>query len=201
MSRYRVGLTGGIASGKSTVGKIFQTLGIDVIDTDTIAATLTQPNGEALEPLREALGDWAFTKDGIFDRASVRQRVFDQPDLRRRLESVLHPLIRQQLLVQMQQATSPYVIGIVPLIKDKATWKPFFHRLVAMDIDEAKQIARAEQRDKKQDVQKIMEAQITADERRKIADDIIYNNESHHHLKTSIDNLHLYYSKLASTLL
>lgn len=198
MSLYCVGLTGGLASGKSTAGKIFQSLGIVVVDTDTIAADLTAANGKALAPLRQALGDWAFTADGLFDRAAVRRHIFIEKSLRLRLEAVLHPMIRQQLLEQLQKADSCYVVGVVPLMQDKPTWKTFFHRILAIDIDEDKQIMRAKKRDKAQDAKNIIATQPTAAERCKIADDIIYNNGSVNNFSTAITDLHHRYIKLAT---
>lgn len=200
MNKLCIGLTGGVASGKTTAADFFKAWGVTVVDTDVIAHQITAPDGVAIAPLKEALGAWAFAPDGRFNRPAVRQRVFSDSDnyWREKLEAVLHPLIRGQLVTQLAAATSPYAIGVVPLLNDKKTWQAIFGRILVVDIKEPLQISRAHARDGTQDAKKIIAAQISAAQRRQMADDIITNNGSVADLKKAVARQHRQYLQLVA---
>ena len=190
MSRYWVGLTGGLASGKSTAAEHFRALDIVVVDADTLAAELTADGGAALPSLRAALGDWAFTEDGALDRAAVRRRVFTDENDYRRLEAVLHPMIRRQLKRRLQEAPSAYAVGVIPLLFERQGWREYFHRIATIDCEAAEQKRRAHRRDSEADASLILNRQWTSRDRRAFADDVIDNNGKKDALAATIAALH-----------
>lgn len=176
MGGYHVGLTGGLASGKSTVAHLFAACGADIIDADAVVAELTAAGTVALTQLQQAVGDWVLTEDGAYNRALVRQKIFDDPALRQQIEAVLHPLVRERIREHLQAAAGPYAIAVIPLLFESEGWADYFQRIIVVECLPELQIERAQRRDGLQDAHKIIAAQLPAQQRRLHADDIIENN-------------------------
>jgi dephospho-CoA kinase len=175
---YVVGLTGGIGSGKSAVGDLFAARGIAVIDTDAIAHELTAAGGGAMPAIRAGFGDGVATADGALDRAAMRAIVFADPAARKRLEAILHPLIRAESERRITAASSPYVILMVPLLVESGSYRERVQRVAVVDCREETQIARVMIRNglAREDVERIIAAQATRAERLAAADDVIDND-------------------------
>ena len=133
IGRPLVILTGGIATGKSSVAQRLRQHGIQVVDTDAIAHALTAPNGAALTELRKAFGDDVFEADGTLNRAALRDIVFNDPDQKIRLEQILHPMIRRQAIEALASATSPYVVADVPLFAETGFLREQADRVLVVD--------------------------------------------------------------------
>ncbi len=144
--RYTVGLTGGIGSGKSTIADRFAARGIAVVDADVAAHRLTVPGGIAIAPIRDAFGDHFIDASGALDRAAMRALVFGDPDARRKLEAILHPLIRAACDRERDEATSPYVLLVVPLLFEAGDRAAAVQRTLVVACDEDVQIARVMKR-------------------------------------------------------
>jgi dephospho-CoA kinase len=195
----RIGLTGGIGSGKSTVCRLFAALGIPIIDSDRIAHDLVAPGEEALEQLAAAFGPDILDGEGALDRAVLRERVFRDEAMRKRLEEILHPLIRIQLHNRLETLDAPYVIIAIPLLLEKG-WQAEVDRILVIDTDESTQIERTIRRDgvSREIVQRIMQAQVSRTERVEAAGDIIYNIGRKDALKARVDELHQQYLRMAA---
>ena len=175
----RIGLTGGIGSGKSTVARMLAAHGAGVVDTDAISRRLTAAGGRAIPLLREAFGDTVIDADGALDRRRMRDLAFDDPTARHRLETVLHPLIsidaeREAALL----ANSPVIVFDVPLLVESPEWLQRVHRVLVVDCSEATQIARVVQRSgwAESSVRAVIAAQATREQRCAVADDLILND-------------------------
>ena len=193
---YRVGLTGGIGSGKSTVAALFEEHGVTVIDSDAISHQLTQTGGTAITAIRAAFGDGYINADGALDRVHMRQLVFSDAAAKRRLEGILHPLIRTQMLAQAQAAnTAPYLLLVVPLLLEATDYQTLVQRTLVVDCAPATQVARAMRRSglSEQEVRTIMSQQIARAERLKRADDIIQNDADLDILRLRVERLHRCY--------
>ena len=197
---YRVGLTGGIGSGKSTVTALFAECGATVIDSDAISHRLTQPGGAAITAIRTAFGDGYIAADGALDRAHMRQQVFSDPAARRQLEAILHPLIRAHMLAQAGASTAPYLLLVVPLLFEAAGYLGLVQRTLVVDCIEALQVARAMQRSRldEQTVRAIMATQIPRAERLRRADDVIQNNGGPDTLRRQVEQLHQRYLAISA---
>ncbi len=197
---YRVGLTGGIGSGKSTVAALFADCGATVIDSDAISHRLTQSGGAAIAAIRAAFGDGYIDTDGALDRAHMRQRVFSDPAAKLQLEAILHPLIRAQMLAQAEASTAPYLLLVVPLLFETAGYLSLVHRTLVVDCTEALQVVRAMQRGglDEQTVRAIIATQIPRAERLRRADDVIQNNGSSDDLRRQVEQLHQRYLAISS---
>jgi len=195
--RLVVGLTGGIGSGKSTVAALFAESGVTIIDSDAISHSLTQPGGAAIEPVRAAFGDDYIDAGGALDRSHMRQLVFSDTAAKQRLQAILHPLIRVQMLAQAEAASgvSPYLLLVIPLLFETGNYLELVQRTLAVDCAEATQIARAMQRSglTEQEVRAIMAQQISRAERLRRADDIIHNDAGRDVLRLQVANLHQRY--------
>ena len=175
----RIGLTGGIGSGKSTVAALLATHGAGVVDTDAISRRLTATGGPAIPALREAFGDAVIDPQGALDRSHMRQLAFDDPAVRHRLEGILHPLIaadtdrEASLLVG-----SPVIVFDVPLLVESPAWRQRVHRVLVVDCSAATQIHRVMQRSgwSQASVRAVIAAQVSRDQRRAAADDLIVND-------------------------
>ena len=198
---FKVGLTGGIGSGKSTVADLFAGQGVPVIDTDVIACTLTAPGGMALDAVRAAFGDQVMQADGSLDRAALRRRVFSDADARHQLEAILHPLIRLAVEQQLATLAAPYVLIVIPLLVETGTYQAVLDRVLVVDCPEDQQIARVMARSglTLDEVKAILAAQAARAARLAIADDVISNTASPEALRTQVAVLHRRYLAFSTT--
>lgn len=196
---FVVGLTGGIGCGKSAASQCFSDLGVHVIDTDVIARTITQSNGQAINAIKNAFGDTYLTKEGSLDREKMRELVFSDDGARSRLEKILHPIILNETIRQIGQARSSYVIVVVPLLFETKDYDHIVHRILVIDCDEQQQIPRTMARSNLSEpqVKAIMTAQIARKERLRKADDVIVNNRDLDHLKAQVADLHSKYLSIS----
>ena len=194
---YVVGLTGGIGSGKSAVADLFAARGILVVDTDAVAHALTAPGGAAMPAIRAEFGAAVAAADGALDRAAMRARVFADPAARKRLEGILHPMIRRESerLLAADAARSPYAILMVPLLIEAGSYRERVDRIAVVDCAEATQIARVMSRNGLTgvEVERILAAQATRAERLAAADDVIDNDGDLAALRPQIERLHVNY--------
>ncbi|MBM2829298.1 MAG: dephospho-CoA kinase [Gammaproteobacteria bacterium] len=197
---FRIGLTGGIGSGKSTICKLFADFGIPVIDADQIAHDLVRPGQPALQAITETFGEEILTDNkGKLDRKRLRELVFQDSDSRKKLEAILHPLVYAEIDEQLTNITAPYCIICIPLlIETRATDR--VDRVLVIDIQEAIQIQRACQRDNMdvEDIKIIMRAQVSRDLRLKAADDIIHNDGDIVSLQNQVNDLHKRYIRTSA---
>ena len=187
----RVGLTGGIASGKSTVADMFAALGAIIIDTDVIAREVVMPGQPALEEIVEVFGEDVLAEDGSLDRRAMRKRVFEDEPLRLRLEEILHPRIRDETFRQASKAGGPYQLIVVPLLAESPL-KDYVDRILVVDCDEEAQVSRLLERDAetKEQAERILAAQASREERLAIADDVIDNSRSLEDTRRQVETLH-----------
>ena len=195
----RIGLTGGIASGKSAGSDCFASLGVPVIDTDLISRELVQPGTEGLQQVIENFGESVLDETGKLDRARLRAIVFASDDKRQLLEDILHPAIRnrvEELVAEITQA--PYVIIVIPLLLETRYPIPV-DRVLLVDMDEDLQLERLIQRDNlnREQARAMLRAQTTRQQRLKNADDIIRNNGSIEELHAQLRTLHHDYLVMA----
>ena len=194
---YIVGLTGGIGSGKSAVADLFAAQGAPVVDTDAIAHSLTGSGGAAMSAIRAEFGDRVTSADGALDRAAMRGIVFTDPSARKRLEAILHPMIRAESERQVATgaARAPYVILMVPLLVESGDYRKRVDRIAVVDCAEATQIARVMSRNNlpRDEVERILAAQATRAERLAAADDVIDNDGALADLPPRIERLHRQY--------
>ncbi len=195
---YVIGLTGGIGSGKTTVANLFAAKGITVIDTDQLARDVTQPGREALQKIAEKFGATILATDGTLNRSALRKHVFDHPEDRVWLEQLLHPLIRTEMKVQAEKATSPYCIVVIPLLFE-TTPNPLINRVLVIDATEEQQIQRTQARDNvaRDDVTAILQTQLARQERLTKANDIIHNHGNKSELVAQVARLDDFYRGLA----
>lgn len=195
---FRVALTGGIASGKSTVADYFADLGVPVIDTDVIAREVVEPGQPALKDIAQAFGDDVITADGALDRKALRRLVFAETRARFKLESILHPMIREETVRQAAAAGGDYQIIVVPLLVESPL-KHFMQRILVVDVDEAVQIQRVMDRDgeTEEHAREILRAQASREQRLSLADDLIENTGSLDDLRLQVRTLDKKYHLMA----
>ena len=193
----RIGLTGGIASGKSTIAELFAELGAVVIDTDVIAREVVMPGQAGLSEVREAFGESVISDDGTLDRAALRQLVFADDDRRKQLEAILHPRIQEETYRQSNQASGEYQLIVIPLLAESAL-KSFVDRILVVDCDEDTQMHRLQARDAESEDQarRILAAQASREDRLAIADDVINNGDSLDATRSQVAALHNSYLNL-----
>ena len=196
----RIGLTGGIASGKSTVADMFAALGVPLIDTDVIAREVVAPGAPALDEVRARFGDAVIDASGNLDRAAMRKIVFADDEARLALEGILHPRIGAETRRQAEKAGGPYQIIVVPLLATSAL-KDYVDRVLVVDCEEDTQIERLLARDAEtvEQARRILAAQSSRAERLAIADDIINNDHSLEHVRNQVEDLHRTYLDLAKS--
>ena len=199
MKPYTIGLTGGIGSGKSAVAALFAGQGIAVIDTDEIAHELTRPGGAAIEPIRAAFGAVAIGADGALDRVEMRKLAFGDLAAKKRLEAILHPLIRDESLRRGECADSAYAILVIPLLAEGGIDRSRYERVLVVDCTEAQQIERVMRRSglSEGEVRDILAAQATRDQRLALADDVIDNRGAPEALKRQVSRLNEKYLTLS----
>lgn len=190
-----IGLTGGIGSGKSAAAERFAELGVAVVDTDQIAHRLTGAGGAAMAAIAREFGSEVVAADGALDRAAMRQRVFADPDSKRRLEAILHPAIYDESVRQLQAARGDYAVLVVPLLFESERYLPLLVRSLVVDCSEDAQVARVMRRNgfTESAVRAIMAAQLPRAERLRRADDVIDNNGGLAELRLQVDAKHGYY--------
>ena len=200
MSNFVVGLTGGIGSGKSAAADCFAAHGISVVDTDAIAHELTAADGTAMPALRAEFGRDVVAADGALDRSRMRRLAFADPAVRRRLEGILHPMIRELAGERCRKAVSPYVILAVPLLVESGTYRERCDRVVVVDCPESLQISRVIARNglAQTDVRAILATQATREQRLAEADDVLANDGDLGTLEAQIADLHRRYLRLAA---
>jgi len=194
----RIGLTGGIGGGKSTVASLFARRGTPVIDTDALARHLSRPDQPAYAEIVHAFGKEILASDGSIDRKKLGRQVFGQAAARQRLEAILHPRIRDEVRRQLGLLDTRYCIIVVPLLFE-AGFTDLMDRTLVVDAEEARQIERVGARDAltEAEIRTIMAAQISRAERLARADDVIDNNSDLTHLEQEVERLHAYYTRLA----
>lgn len=187
-----VGLTGGIASGKSLVSDHFAALGVPIIDTDVIARDLVLPGTPALQAIIQHFGAGFLNSDGTLNRTKLREQIFNAPEDKLWLETLLHPLIRQSVQTQLATLDAAYCMVVIPLLAENMASYNFLDKICVVDTDEQTQLERLRQRDHLTAQQgiKMIAAQATRQMRNKIADDILDNTGNLPSLKQAIRALH-----------
>ena len=195
--RLVIGLTGGIGSGKSLVANMFAERGASIVDTDQIAHSLTGPNGAAMPDILAEFGARMADSRGAMDRAQMRDLVFREPAAKRRLEAILHPMIRNATEAAAADATGAYVMLAIPLLVESGAWKQRVNRVLVIDCPEEVQVARVMARNglAEKQVRAIMAAQVPRAVRLAAADDVIDNGGQIQALTPQVDRLHDFYQQ------
>jgi len=198
-SVFRVGLTGGIASGKTTIANMFGELGAILIDTDLIARNVVAPGTEGLQAIVKAFGDEVLAPDGTLDRRALRSIVFSDETRRRELESITHPRIRAETTIQMHTFGGPYQIIVVPLLVESPL-RNAVNRVLVVDCSREVQLARLLQRDAESydKAERMIASQASREERLALADDVIDNNADLDNVRRQVRKLHRKYLLLAA---
>lgn len=198
---FRIGLTGGIASGKTTVSDMFAALGVPVIDTDLVARDLVRPGMPALEEIRERFGDEVLRQDGSLDRTALRKLVFENEANRKALEAILHPRIRQETMARSNADGGPYQIIVVPLLVESPL-KSSMDRIIVVDCDPQTQLKRLLSRDKEsiEQARRMIASQANREERLAIASDVIINDGDIDETRQQVEKLHRSFLQLAKSI-
>ncbi|MBE0350630.1 MULTISPECIES: dephospho-CoA kinase [Pseudoalteromonas] len=201
MANWILGLTGGIGSGKSAVSAMFEKLGITVVDADIVAREVVEPGSVGLKKIVEHFGKTILTSEGVLDRAKLRGIIFDNETEKAWLNALLHPLIRESMLKQLQQATSDYVILVAPLLFENGLEKLCNHTLL-IDVPVTTQITRTSVRDNVSDAQakKIIASQMSRADKQLKADDILDNDRALSEVAIDVKKLHQKYLTHAETI-
>lgn len=188
---YKIGLTGGIGSGKSTVSDLFKQHDITVIDADKIAHQLVAPDQKALQQIKRAFGEDYITSDGSLNRNLLRDYIFREPDKKRLLESIMHPLVYAQINQQLSQMTSPYAIVSIPLLIETGM-QALVDYILVIDCPMEMQINRVKLRNQLSNAQitAIISSQVDRSERLAQADSVINNNQGLSYLRRQVNLLH-----------
>ena len=192
--KFILGLTGGIGSGKSAASQWFESQNICVIDADIVAREIVMLGQPALKQIQQAFGDWIILDNGELDRRALREHIFNRPEARKTLEGITHPAIRSSIIQQLQQAHSPYVILVSPLLFE-TNQHLLTHHTLLIDAPEELQIHRASMRDNQtiEQIKKIIAAQMPRVEKQKLANDIVLNDGSLEQLQQQLNQLHQQY--------
>lgn len=192
---FTVGLTGGIGSGKSTIASLFARHGAAIIDVDIISHQLTARGGVAMPEIVAAFGSRIQQEDGALDRAAMRALIFNDPVAKHKLESILHPKIREESSTQLSLAQAAYAMLVVPLLTESSFWHTRCDRILVIDCHPALQIQRVMARNNlsEEEIKKIIAAQISREARLKLADDILDNTGSPNELPPRVAALHQRY--------
>lgn len=192
-----LGLTGGIGSGKSAAAQCFVDLGVHLVDADHAARWVVEPGRPALAQIAEYFGASVLQADGTLNRSALRELIFKDPQQRVWLESLLHPLIREEIRQYLARAESAYAILVSPLLLETSQHQ-MVQRVLVIDVPESVQIERTVLRDKtnEEQVRAILKAQASRDERLSRADDVIVNDRDPAWLKSEVERLHHFYLTL-----
>jgi dephospho-CoA kinase len=198
-ARLRIGLTGGIASGKSTVAQRFTELGIPVIDADVASRSVVEPGKPGLAQVVRRVGPKVLDTQGHLDRRALRSLIFNDPESRRALDAILHPLIRAEMELKAAAAQGPYVVMAIPLLIESGNARARVDRVLVVDLDEALQIQRVQARDggSAEQARAILASQASRAARLAEADDVLLNAGSVADLRHAVDRLHEQYLHLA----
>lgn len=197
-SAYRVGLTGGIACGKSTVANLFAALGVPIIDTDLLAREVVTPGSPLLREITAHFGMQVLGSEGSLDRQELRARIFADPAQRQWLDALMHPAIRELTDARTEAATGPYVIVAIPLLVETGG-AARFERVLVVDCDPKLQVARLAARDgnSREQAERILAAQASRAERLAVAHDVIHNDGDIAALRDQVEKLHRQYLEAA----
>ncbi|AZE87520.1 dephospho-CoA kinase [Pseudomonas orientalis] len=192
-----LGLTGGIGSGKSAAAEHFTRLGVDLIDADHAARWVVEPGRPALARIAEHFGSAVLQADGQLDRAALRTLIFEVPEERLWLEGLLHPLIAEEIRDHLARARSPYAILVSPLLIESGQYR-MTQRILVIDVPQSLQIQRTLQRDgiSEQQIQAILKAQSSREDRLNHADDVLINDQDLAWLHGEVERLHHFYLTL-----
>lgn len=192
-----IGLTGGIGSGKSAAANFFKIIGIDVIEADKIANNVLEKESAGYLKFLKVFGTSFLDKDGNVNKALLRKKIFVEPDLKKSLEHIIHPIVRDTISKLITSSLSPYQVIEVPLIFETSSQNNY-DRILLIDCEESLQIERASTRDSVniKNIKNILLNQATRSERLSISDDVIENNSDLEHLKNEVNNLHKFYLNL-----
>ena len=195
-----IGLTGGIGSGKSEVADMFGRLGVPVIDADVIAHQLVQPGTETLSDVITVFGDDILSPDGTLDRARLADIVFNRPEMRSRLEAIIHPRVRERIRAfKNEHSNEAYIIVVIPLLLESGQ-RDLVDRVLIVNADESVRIERVQARDTRTlaQIRAIIQNQADDRQRQEAADDVIDNNASLDDLRLAVHELHRQYLTLAA---
>lgn len=196
---YKVGLTGGIGSGKSTVCRLFADLGVPIVDADVIARQLVEPGQPALAKLEQAFGKAILNQDGSLNRAELRRRAFSDARTKQKLDAIMHPLVYHEIQSVVTYLQSSYCIIAIPLLLE--TQKTHIvDRVLVIDCPVETQVKRVLDRDKinREQAEAIIAAQVGRQQRLAVADDIIDNSTTPEHLAEQVKTLHNLYLLFAT---
>ena len=195
---YTVALTGGIASGKSLVSDEFARLGVPVVDTDVIAHEIVEPGQPALEEIKKVFGPNIIDTDGRLKRSKLRKLIFSDTASRKKLESILHPRIRQNALEAVSRVTTKYCVLVIPLLAERASY-PGIDRILVVDVDPEIQIERLISSDKGslKQARQALDSQIGREQRLDLADDVLLNSGTPEQARQEVARLHQKYLKLS----
>jgi dephospho-CoA kinase len=198
-SRLRIGLTGGIASGKSTVTQRFTELGVPVIDADVASRTVVEPGTTGLTQVVQRFGPQILDAAGRLDRRALRTLVFEDPESRKALDAILHPLIRAEMEREALEAKGPYVVMAIPLLIEGGDAHRRVDRVLVVDTNETLQIQRVQVRDDAsiEQARAILASQASRAARLRAADDVLSNTGTVAELRQAVDRLHEQYLQLA----
>ncbi len=196
----KIGLTGGIGSGKTTVANLFEALGTPVIDADKIAHSLVESGKPALKLIESAFGPEIIDCNGSLDRAILRNLIFAHPDKKKLLESILHPLVYAEMLNRLKLLNAPYVILSIPLLLE-TNMQNFVDRILVIDCPVESQFQRVKQRDRlaEQTINAIIHSQVSRSQRISAADDMIDNSGGISELAEQINKLHNLYLSFSTS--
>jgi dephospho-CoA kinase len=191
---YRIGLTGGIASGKSTVASLFAALGVPIVDTDLLAREVVAPGSPLLRQITDHFGLQVQSGDGSLNRQELRKRIFEDPEQRKWLEALLHPAILELTDARCEAATGPYVIVAIPLLVETGG-EARFDRVLVVDCEPELQLARLTARDgtTREEARRMLAAQAPRAARLTVADDVIHNDGDIAQLRDQVEILHRQY--------
>ena len=200
--RLRIGLTGGIASGKSTVTQRFAELGVPVIDADVASRNVVEPGEPGLEQVVRRFGGGVLDATGHLDRRALRAVIFSDPASRQALDAILHPLIQADMERLAASAKGPYLVMAIPLLVESGRARDRVDRVLVVDVDEAVQLQRVQARDGcgEQQALAILASQASREARLAAADDVLWNAGSVADLRQAVDRLHEQYLRLAHSL-
>ena len=199
--RLRIGLTGGIASGKSTVAQRFEELGVPVIDADVTSRSVVQPGKPGLAQVVQRFGPKVLDAQGNLDRRALRALIFNDSDSRRALDAILHPLIRAEMELETAAVQGPYVVMAIPLLIEGGNPHARVDRVLVVDVDETLQIQRVQAREAgpSEQARAIVASQASRSARLAEADDVLFNGGNVADLRQAVDRLHEQYLQLAKS--